>query len=125
MMLITTPGVDIIYENPSPVSKVGTHPEQLSLNIPNFDEYVYSGLWYHLAQAHANSFTFAEHYLNITKRYFLLYIQKTTRKYTLSFYFENIQVGKIKFNKYFIYVNMFILLSILKRSIQTRFIHKL
>ena len=51
MMLITTPGVHTILESSKPVSKVGTHPAQLSRNIPDFEQYVQSGMWYHFIQS--------------------------------------------------------------------------
>ena len=127
MMLITTPGVKIIYENPSPVSKVGTHPEQLSINVPNFNEYVYSGLWYHLAQAYyANSFMFCGNLLKYYEKLSSYIGRKLSVKYTFKLLFLAIfKWEKIKFNKYFIYVNLYILLLALKKSIPTRPIYKL
>lgn len=51
MMLITTPGVQKIYESGLPVTKVGTNPSQLSRNVSSFEEYVHSGMWYHFIQS--------------------------------------------------------------------------
>ena len=126
MMLITTPGVQIIYENPNPVSKVGTHPEQLSINVPNFNEYIYSGLWYHLAQAcYSNSFSLSrillEHYKTLSS-----YIDtKLSAKYTFKLlYLAIFKWEKTKFYKYYIYANLVILYFAIRKCIPMRFIYK-
>jgi len=126
MMLITTPGVQIIYESPSPVSKVGTHPEQLSINIPNFNEYVYSGLWYHLAQAcYTNSFSLCkillEYYIKLSS-----YIDsKLSAKYTFKLLYLSIfKWEKTKIYKYYIYANIVILFFAIRKCIPIRFMYK-
>lgn len=123
MMLITTPGVSKIYESSNPVSMVGTHPNQLSINVPDFNEYVYSGMWYHFAQScYADCYSFWKSTINHYESLSSYIDLKLSIKYTSKLIFISItkweKIFSFKFTFFSITILFFKLtLNIIKFSV--------